>query len=587
MTVEDRTRHDRLRSLLPRTFATEPTSSAIGVLLEVLGDTLREVDGLVERALRDRWLRTANGERPVLPSDPPEDDEPLGLPEVALDGHPLPLELLGQALDLKRQPWESDHEAYRNRVRILGPMLAEGLATPRVLLAATLTSLGAEPCPILEKPESNSTRGYGLPPRSLDRCRVCKGGKRVDPDATCPLRSRTIMTARVTDNPRTRAELTRSSLDPAPSLDPLASSGAGRIRVRNDSLFAARPEITLKVPDDAPPDTKLVPSFRSLTSAEEIVLPVVLAPGETLTIRPVPPSNPLPRHEQVWVDLPSGEAGLPARVFVRRESEGLIETEELADLALFAAGVRFDEARFDTDVENGGIAGQIKVAKFARVTRTADTPMLLPGNNDWIFRPLGGATLGSLLTDYQLAPGELGLGSLEFDAATTKVALGLRWWTRPPARFRVRVVRTPAVEQALESGAAELLRQMIDRVRPAGVHPIIDFALEPFVDAVDPEDRFAALAVEGSELVDPSDALALEPGLAEQAEPDEVFGFIGIFDVTRFDISRFADTPILPGEFDVSEFDWSLANPFGPPEPAKFGTTYYDHALLNDEGEEP
>src|SRR5690606_2282452 len=311
------------------------------------------------------------------------------------------------------------------------------------------------------------------------------------------------------------------------------------------------------------------------------------APGESLTIRPAPPSNPPQRHEQVWVDLPSGEAELPARVFVQRESEGLIETEELANLALFAAGVRFDEARFDTDVEAGGLAGQNKVAKFARVTRTAETPMLLPGNNDWIFRPLGGAQLGSLLTDYQIEPDELELGSLEFEAAVTKVALGLRWWTRPPARFRVRVVRTPAVEQALASGAAELLRQMIDRVRPAGVHPIIDLALEPFIDAVEPEDRLVALDARRRELVDPIDALAVEPGLAEQVDPDEVFGFVGIFDVTRFDISRWADTPILPGEFDVSEFDWSLANPFGPPEPAKLGTTYYDHALLTDEGEEP
>ncbi|MCA9696133.1 MAG: hypothetical protein KC431_01325, partial [Myxococcales bacterium] len=63
MAVEDRTRHDRLRSLLPRVYATDPREHALGVMLEVLGDSLRELDRYSERALRDRWLRTATAPR--------------------------------------------------------------------------------------------------------------------------------------------------------------------------------------------------------------------------------------------------------------------------------------------------------------------------------------------------------------------------------------------------------------------------------------------------------------------------------------------------------------------------------------------
>ncbi|MFV8750434.1 hypothetical protein ACNOYE_07770 [Nannocystaceae bacterium ST9] len=745
MAIEDRTRHDRLRSLLPRTFATEPSNSALGVVVEVLADALRETDQFVERALRDRWLRTSSGSRSLLPvivatrpsgwlSGPslpnamrvaaqadadalslrvaglyasgPTDarvivgefDEPLydeqfettdaalermrvllkplklslasaapeaieartttagnplvwarwqlsnealelglasagpftalillrgpiatagyrssfdallagltglsdgerpPLPEVSLDGPQLPLELLGAALAIGRQPWESDHEAYRNRVRILGPLLAEGLGTPRVLLAATLTSLGSEPCPVLERPESDSTRGYGLPPRSLDRCRVCKGGKRVAADAVCPLRSRAIMRARVTDNPRTRSVLTRTSLDPAPNLDEVVG-GAGRIRVRNDSLFSARPEIVLSVPSEAAPETKVIPSFRSLTTGEEIVLPAVIRPGEVLTVRPAQPSNPPLRHQQYWVDPPSGEFALPARAWIRREVDGIVEITELQEVSLFAQGPRFDQARFasasDSAVFDEGHWDQttwdesdapppLNAYTFAAVSRKAETPELRPGNNDWIYRPLSGADLDSLLTDYQLDAEELGLADLEFAASTERVSLELRWWTRPPARFRVRVIRTPAVERALASGAAETMRQMIDRVRPVGVLPIIDFALEPFVDQVDPEDHLRAIAVRGFEALAPEDHLQVESTLQDQAEPDEQFGFIGIFDVTRFTISRFGPKPILPGEFDHTEFDWSTANPIEPPDGGEFDITYFDHALLTD-----
>ncbi len=738
MAVEDRTRHDRLRSLLPRSFATEPETSALGTVVEVLADLLRESDGVVERALRDKWLRTASGPRALdaqvsvtppagwlsgadLPKpirdalqadatllgveigellghpavgvrallgqfDPPLDKDklgplastvdelltrlaPLGLPlgglvpdvskikpqvaerttfagarqiwvrwafggealEVAVllgsdpaivlvrgpaDARsyrsavdrlyasldfPLPLELLGAALDLRRQPWEHDHEAYRSRVRILAPLLTEGLATPRVILAFGLTSLGAEPCPILDKTDPQSTRGFGVPPRALDRCRVCRGGKRPAPGSVCPQRERAIMDATVTDTPRLRARLTRSSLDPATTLDASDAGQAGKIRIRNDSLFAARPEIVLRLPLEAGPGEKLVPSFRSLTTGEEVVLPVIMTAGDELRVRPSSPHDPAtPNHLQVWVDLPLGEAALPGRTWVRNDETPDQETE--APNPLFASGPRFDQARFASVSDQAAFDeghwdeafwdepladGVTNAYHFAGASREAATPKLVPGDNVWIFRPLGGAQLAALLGDYEgLTFAELpGFDQLEdpnFPPSTATVSIELRWWTRSPARFRLRVPRTPAVEQALAAGAADYLRRMIDRVRPAGVHPILDFSIGPFRDFVDPSDRFSALALRSVDPVEPQDQLALGTVNVEPLDPSDEFGFIGIFDVTHFTISRFGPKYVLPGQLDQTEFEWSTFNDFGPPEAGEFNTTFYDHALLTD-----
>ena len=739
MALDDRTRHDRLRSLLPRSFASDPHESALGVVLEVLADMLRDSDRVIERALRDKWLRTASGTRGtsarISVVAPPGwvvgselskalreqvvsdaaaidlevgeliarttlDDRsmrpalgmlgplpldvcitlgefatpfvagelvtlesavqalvtrlaPLGLPlghlasgpgfvrpraaertthasarlfwarwefggealELALlpaptpmvawlrgpadaRGYrnaadlvlasldfPLPLELLGDALSLRRQAWEHDHDAYRSRVRILGPLLAEGLATPRVILAFALTSLGAEPCPVLERPDHDTTRAHGLPPRSLDRCRACKGGKRAPADGICPLRNRSIMQALVTDNPRTRAQLTRSRQPPASAAD----SDPGRLRIRSDSLFSARPELVLGVPGDAPPDTKLVPRFVSETTGEEIVLPTLLRPGEQLTIRPPSPHDPsAPRHEQVWVDPPPGEAQRPSRAWIRREVDGKVELEQLGEVSLFAHGQRFDQARFSD--QQGAPLGTSsdptkRPARFSEISVGPLTPEVVPGINDWVYRPLSGAELFALLGDY----GELGVAlrdaqpELDFPAATTPVALALRWWTRPPARFRLQIPRKPAVDVVLAQGAADYLRAMIERVRPAGIQAILDFALEPFTDTLEPDDRFAALDVLGRELAEPEATLQTASSMTvEQAEPDEQVGFLGIFDVTRFDFSRFGDKAPVPGRFNLVEFEWGLFSVLGPAEAATLDATFFDHAFLSD-----
>ena len=802
MAVEDRTRHDRLRSLLPRVYATDPREHALGVMLEVLGDSLRELDRYSERALRDRWLRTATAPRdyaqvlalgedkgtpwltqtrlrerlaaelatanaevrrareqvqaavetraplalraqltlavqdavairrtaearleevdrigreaedeaallggrlvqllvpeqnyaaislaaievlrpttvvPTLEDDPApavaalrellaprygqlgaplaSDNFEVGLevgtavmqrvrwqkagtlieaayapagpftalvlvrgaaleshrthfeallqrlrglgrgelpplPTLDLAGMPHPLELLGAALDLRRLPWEVDVETYRNRVRILAPMLSEGLATPRVIVAATLTSLHSEPCPILERPEPDSTRGYGLPPRTLDRCQVCQGGRRRPlAGEQCPMRARAQNEATVTDNPRTRARLTRSRLDP------MAESAGARLRIYSNSLFAARPQIVLRVPADADPATMLVPRFRSLTTGEELVVPTALLPGDELTLRPGSDWQPeRPLHRQIWVDPPSGEHLLPARAWILRAASSTLEVVDT--LIMYAVGPRFGKARF-ADVED---AAEFEAAHFdsatfdepepdpnlepdhfAQAELGVQAPALRPGDNTWLFSTLASDELESLIGDYQLPP-EFDID--DFAAATTPVSLELSWWTRPPARFRIRIPRKPAVEQLLAQGAASSLRRLVDRVRPAGVFPVIDFAVEPILEIVDPEIARRALGVRGHDVVEPDAGLdqITVAGQGEVVEPEDRIAVYGIFDGTPFGISLFNERGLQPAAFDRTVFDSALLQDFSP-EIAELDESYFEYALLAD-----
>lgn len=752
MPIEDRTRHDRLRSLLPRAYATDPQRHALGVVLETLADNLREADHAVERALRDRWLRTATAARereqtidvPTLdgwlddaslpasmvaaanaraqllggrlikitapaghihaitlslievlrPADlhawPDETaataalanlvaplglplgqpvfsdhiavndvkllqrsrwqlgtgsfeagyspagpvtalvliegavadwrtrldtmlaslegltaDLPSSLPTIDLAGFPHPLELLGAALALHRQPWEADVESYRNRIRILAPMLSQGLATPRVMLAFALTSLHTEPCPILDQ-QSDSTRGYGLPPRTLDRCRVCQGGQRRPPNPTqlaifdhssfddasfdsrksnfaalCPMASRATIEATITENPRTRVRFTRSRLDLT------ATSPDVRLHIYNDSLFSARPQIVLRVLSEH--HEPVVLRLRSLTTGEEVIIPRQLHGGDGLTIRPASPWQSGPAHQQFWVDPPSGEQLLPARAWVIHDDDTL---EPLADdLVMYAEGPRFGKARFggpsdaalfddalfdDVQFDTPEPDAETEQFRFAKAELGLLTPALVPGDNQWLISTLSDEQLRQLSQDYESVPPP----GNEFDAALVPFSLELSWWTRPPARFRIRIPRVPAVERVVALGAATYLRRLVERVRPAGVQAIIDFAVEPIREPLTPEVGFS-LDVRAYEALEPTvDNVALEhTGEAESLEPDEQFGFIGMLDVTHFDWSRFAERGIEIGVFDRTVFDKSQLQELGT-ELAILDQTYFDHAFL-------
>ncbi|MEX1367817.1 MAG: hypothetical protein AB1Z98_32110 [Nannocystaceae bacterium] len=545
--VEDRTRHDRLRSLLPATYATNPRDSAVGVVLEVLADRLREADQAIERGLRDKWLLTAQAAREVQdPQDPPgglsAEIEPL--PTVDLGDRPLPLEYLGAALDLLRQPWEADTEAYRRRVKLLAPLLAGGLGTPRAIIAMALSALGSEPCPRLTR-EGNETRGIGLPSGSLDRCRACRGGRR-PPPGPCPLREQATMSARVVDNPRSRVSLVREQLRPG-------ATEEARIYANNLSLFADRPELTLSIPAGAS-TAAVVPRFRSLRTGEELVIARVLQAGDTLSVRGPSPYDPeRPRHRQQWVDRPAAFAAAPAQVRVGVEVDVPVIASE---------GSRFDSAVFGPDVGEPADAATFTVTRLVDPSEL-EVPAMLPGANTWVYQPLTRSELDAAVAD--LDPAE-DLGALPDSALVpedrddTQVQLVLRWWVRAPSRFRLRIPRTPAVQAAETAGAAGYLRRLIDRARPIGVLPVIDFLQPIEPESLDPRDGLGAFALSIAEPVEPGDVLPQDLRLDEQLGPEDGGGFIGVFDVTIFDFSVFSETEPEPGEFDSSYFDFAEFN---------------------------
>jgi len=552
--VEDRTRHERLRSLLPGGYATNPRDSALGVLLDVLADRLRETDQALERGLRDKWLRTAEAERePQLTEEPPEvppaaaeaeteaeteteaaaaaevETETEPLPRVKLSDHPRPLEYLGATLDLLRQPLEADVEAYRRRVRILAPLLVEGLGTPRAILAMALSALGSEPCPVLER-EGNETRGFGMPSGSLDRCRTCRGGHRPLPGTPCPLRAENTMSASVIDNPRRRVELVRQQVRP--------HSSRARIHLNNLSLFADRPELTLSIPSSAT-GVEVVPRLRSVTTGEELVVARVLGAGDTLVLRGPSPHDPNePEQRQRWVDRPPAFAIAPAQARVGSELDVPV---------ILSQGSRFDAAVFGPELGPSTTAGTFAVTRLVNSEEESplEVPAVMPGANTWVYEAIDRTELGLLIDD--LTGTDIGtlpeLTDVPATADETQVSLVLRWWVRAPARFLLRIPLEPAVQAALDAGAVDYLRRLVDRARPVGVLPVIDFPPPVFTEDLEPLDRITGLDVVAVEALAPVDVL-VSPSIPVEGEvltPEDGAAFIGVFDVTLFDFSLFSE----------------------------------------------
>lgn len=494
MATEDRTRHERLRALFPRAYATDPRDSVLGALLEVLADGLRSFDQTIERALRDKWLATAE------PHRRPEGETSEQWLEAALAGEPEPLEHLGVLLDLLRQPWERDEEAYRRRLAVLAPLMTRGLANVRALLYFSLTALGAEPCSGLERSGDGTTTAFGLEPGRRARCATCRGG-RIAPTGPCPMRpEHEIMRASLVDNPHRVARLQRSPLT-------LGPDGTAIVRFTSQSLFDDRPELELSVPNDAT-GTPFMASFRSHQTGERIVVEHPLVIGDTLSILPRSPHDPTqPARDQLWVDRPAG-SNPPVSVARIVHADG---QSSVAPITVFR-DVVFEGARFDLDrfaPEDATGAGEPEVT----------VPAIVPGANTWDYIPLG-ATGASLAVP---PPGASPVG-------TGPVTLRLRWWTRPIARFLVRIPITPTVRSTLDEGAAEHVRRMIHRVRPVGVLPIIDF-VEPLVP-------------ETLDLVDATPGLGLS--IIEPLSPiDDLLD----------------DHEIVPGVFDVTLFDATLLQP--------------------------
>lgn len=481
MASEDRTRHERLRALLPRVYATDPRTSVLGALLDVLGDELRSFDRATERAQRDKWLTTAEAPPEVATNG-----------TIALDREPWPLEHLGALLDLLRQPWEVDEEAYRRRVALLARLVTTGLATPRSILMFTVTALGAEPCPALER-EDDATVALGFPADRVARCRTCRGGREL-PTEPCPWRAEHTLSAGLVDNPRIQLRVSRTSVI-------AEADSSGTIRFESNSLFSDRPalEVTVATTPTPPAGTLVVPSFRSRQTRERIVVLHALAPGQTLSILPVSPHDPsVAPHRQRWVDRPP--AGNPSAPEVH--IDGVLAPD--VPVILFRDD-GFDAARFDVSAfgDDGGVQtfddALFDVASFdydpTHGALEVTTPAVVPGVNTWDYVPLG---LDDVLLALERLPPEVpapaapAIGS----ASLQPVAVRLRWWSRPAALFALRIPPTAAVLDVAAKGGAQYLRRMVERVRPVGVTALIEFPLPAFRDVLDPADTEVLVEIE-------------------------------------------------------------------------------------------
>lgn len=453
MTVEDRVRHERLRALLPRTYATDPRDSVLGALLDALADGLRSFDRATERALRDKWVATA------APHRKPEPEPPYSWLEIALAGEPEPLERLGSLLDLLRQPWELDEQAYRRRITLWGPLMARGLATSRSILMFAVSALGSEPCPGLDHVDDTTT-AFGFEAWRVARCRACRGGREI-PTGPCPLREDATLTERITmslvDNPRVAMRVSRASVRPD-------SSGRATIRFENNSLFPDRPEIEITLPPSlAGP---VVPSFRSRQTGELVVVLHALEPGQTLSILPRSPHDASqPHHLQEWVDRPTGSS--PPSSVVR--INGVTTTVPV----LVFPRPGFDQARLDEASFLPDAPGALEVT----------TPAVVPGNNTWDYMPLRpDEVLAAVAELPAVVPPAVEMPDLQ------PVAVRLRWWARPIAHFSIRIPPNDTVRAAVDGGRIGYLRRMLERTRPVGVTFLIELPEPPFRDALDPTD---------------------------------------------------------------------------------------------------
>ncbi len=568
MAVEDRVRHRRLRSLFPQAYATSPKDSALGVLLETLAGRLRDLDHATERAQRDKWLATADGSRDPVPFEVPGGGSAqpalAGATTLDLGEVVRPLEHLGSGLDLLRQPWEVDEQAYRGRVSQLARLLTGGLGTTQALVSFCIGALGAETCPQLER-NADTTTGFGLEPGSLARCRTCQGGTAA-PSGPCPLREQSTMSVSLVDSPRRRVQLERQSLR-------VGEDGTATINFRSESLFADRPEIELRVPDTGA--AHVVPSFRSLQTGERIIVARVLEPGNTLSILTTSPHDPsLPPHRQRWVDRPPGSNLLNALVRV----DGVDDNSPVIVIRSASFnGARFGQSRFadETAVEPRFNAAYFDQATFDSLPAGSieiDAPAVVAGVNTWEYAPLDRDGLDAALAVVAAAGETVPQVPDIVDADPQPVALQLRWWTRPAARFLIRIPLTDAVRRVVAQGAADYVRRMVERVRPVGVTPIIDFLEPPIRESLEPSDRLTDVELSWQDAIEPAVVAISEPELpAEVLDSLDVGAFGGIFDVTPFDFSLFESelvqlpaeglepeaTPAFEGLFDVTPFDLS------------------------------
>ncbi len=418
--ADSRVRRERLLSLLPRIFTSQPESSALSRVIDGMAAGLTRMDEALTRVQYDRWVGLAS-HLPPTPDD-----------ISALEG-------LGQLLQVTRLPARISHAGYvrtggRIEVRFspaapldeaLDELIGVGWRQSDPLgalearfsgLRFTLTDacLSADPAPNLppETASASLTRlqaqlepepGEAFRQRLLITSRVRMGGlttprallslaladlgaetcpqleRRLDstlaiglPPGTrkrcavcngdkrgqpCPNHDQAVITAWLTENP----VLDARHLESAPRLRRV-------FKVDSASLCPDRPVITLEVRDQPVP----YPALRSLDSGEITLYAGTLRPGDTLVLYPAcPPAEASrfdgfdsPDHHPWLATHPQGRA-------VITDARG--EERDVSSSIFYLWGARLDDRETTFDAMHFGVLEQ-----------RALSPVIHPGGNNWM-----------------------------------------------------------------------------------------------------------------------------------------------------------------------------------------------------------
>ncbi|MBP9803383.1 MAG: hypothetical protein KBE22_00570 [Candidatus Accumulibacter sp.] len=533
--ADSRARRRALLAVLPRVFAGQPAPSPLTGIIEAIAAALAGIDEGLTRTQRDHWLQLASGEAPG-------------------SGAASALERLGALLGIERLDSETS-EAYRGRLAITARVLTRGLNTPRALLELAIATLGAEPCPRIEK-HQDTTIGYGLPPGTIERCPACRAGK---PLTECPNTGARVLEASITDNPPQPQRLVVS---------PQARPGM-RFVVENPSLDEDVPELRLQALEQ--PTT--YPCLHNRATGEVILYAGTLQADEVLSVWPqveLEETRRYASHEgnsaHHWREqYPSGSAVIidrdgknqrtvSASIYYLNGARFAADDASPDDpgLARFASLEATQGPRFADPLRHGSVFGtatfggdggeelNATTGHFGSPGRQVRTPRVRPGADEWAYgvytrsdvEAIAGSMSGPLFDNAPEHPG---------DAA---VELTLSWWARRPASFRLSIPRSAWVGKAETRGAQRMLARWIEQVRAAGVAAAVAFP--------EPKKREQTILGERASWhlrQQWRESLPMDEGALswmtqsknreDHSLTDGLLTWRGVFDNTRLDASRF------------------------------------------------
>lgn len=419
-------RRQRLLSRLPRIYTAQPSSSAVGALIDSMASSLARMDDSLMRVQLDRWVKLASQQRP----DAVE---------------PSALEQLGQLLQVSRLParlqfvsvsspepelLQIEFDARRPLEAALDELLGRSWRepsgdAPRVLPVQLLAGLfpGLD-FQLGEHDQQLCVRLLaGSPPSDLARLRAL-----LEPENGESYRQRLLITARVRSGglttPRALLSLALADLgcDPCPQLERYAdttlirgfapgsrrncpacrdghpegpctradeavveawltenpvlmarhqepSPGLHRVfTVRNPSIIADRPVVRLQVSLQP----AAYPALRSLDSGEILLYAGTLRPGDTLSLYPaLTPAETAPFQGYESSGQHGWLAGWPQGRATLLNAAG--EERDVSDSMFYLWGDRLDDSRSTLDSMRYGVLEQKVV-----------TPRLQCGDNHWM-----------------------------------------------------------------------------------------------------------------------------------------------------------------------------------------------------------